>query len=298
METLTACPVCNAEEFTAYGQRKDYLVTQQVFDLAQCENCGFVYTQPRPDEKSIATYYKSADYVSHTDSKRTFFEFLYARIKRYMMGKKYHIINKLTSNKSKKLILDYGCATGDFLMYLQSKGHKVMGFEPDKDAREKAIRKGVTVTGRIEDLDNPEYRNQVDVITLWHVLEHIHDLNSSLDLFHKLLRKNGVILVAVPEYKSYDAKFYGDDWAAWDVPRHLNHFEEKTLSALFMKNGFRLEKTFPLIFDAFYVSILTEKNKGNGVTGVIRAIMIGFISNIKALTGSVPWSSQIYIFRK
>lgn len=298
METLPVCPICNGGEFKAIGKRKDYLVTQNVFGLVRCQNCDFVFTQPRPDEKNISSFYKSDDYVSHTDSKRTFFEFLYARIKRYMMGRKHHVISKFISKNPNKLILDYGCATGDFLMYLQRKGNRVLGFEPDKGARDKAIRKGVTVTGRVEDLGNPEYSNQVDVITLWHVLEHIHDLNGSLGLFHKLLRKNGVIVVAVPEYKSYDATFYGDDWAAWDVPRHLSHFEEKTLSALFMKKGFRLERTLPLIFDAFYVSMLTEKNKGRGFTGIIRAIMIGLVSNIKAIRGFAPWSSQIYIFRK
>jgi SAM-dependent methyltransferase len=298
METLSDCPVCNTSEFQAYGQRKDYLVTKQVFSLVQCINCGFVFTQPRPDEKNIVSYYKSDDYVSHTDSKKTFFEFLYARIKQYMMGKKYRIIRKLTAGKTKKLILDYGCATGDFLIYLQRRGHKVLGFEPYTDAREKARSKGVSVTGRVEDLENPEYVSRFDVITLWHVLEHVHDLNTTINLFYNLLRKDGVIVVAVPEYKSYDAKFYSDDWAAWDVPRHLSHFDEKTLGVLFMKKGFRLEGTFPLIFDAFYVSILTEKNNGTGITGIIRALMIGLISNIKAFSGSVPWSSQIYIFRK
>lgn len=297
MDVINKCPVCDSLRQYDFGQSEDYLVSREVFTLVQCLDCGFIFTNPRPTLVDLPRYYKSDDYISHTDSRKSFFERLYGLVKQHMLRRKAKIINKLT-HKEKFRILDYGCATGDLLLYLQNKGAIGLGFEPDAGARNKAKLKGVSVLSDDKELLTDQYRGRFDVITLWHVLEHIPDLQTKVKMFSGLISENGVIIVAVPEYKSYDAKHYGFTWAAWDVPRHLNHFERKSLTMLFKKNGLALEKKYPLVFDSFYVSMLTEKNKHNGTVGMMRAFLIGFYSNFKALLGSRPYSSQIYVFRK
>jgi SAM-dependent methyltransferase len=297
MYVVNKCPVCDSERQLDFGQSEDYLVSREVFILVQCLECGFVFTNPRPALEDLPCYYKSGDYISHTDSRKSFFERVYGLVKRHMLRRKAQIINKLTQKK-KFRILDYGCATGDLLLFLQNKGAIGLGYEPDAGARNKANLKGVSVLSNDTELLTDNYRGKFDVITLWHVLEHIPDLQSKVKMFSELLGENGVIVVAVPEYKSYDAQYYGFKWAAWDVPRHLNHFERKSLTLLFEKNGFTLEKKYPLVFDSFYVSMLTEKNKHRRTFGMVRAFLIGFYSNFKALLGSRPYSSQIYVFRK
>ncbi|MBW6478671.1 MAG: class I SAM-dependent methyltransferase, partial [Bacteroidales bacterium] len=224
-------------------------------------------------------------------------EKVYGIVKRFMLSRKSLIIKKITQNKRYN-ILDYGCATGDLLLYLQNKGAVCVGYEPDEEARNRAKQKGVSVLSKDTELLTDPYQNRFDIVTLWHVLEHIPDLETKVQMFSGILGENGAIVVAIPEYKSFDAKHYGFKWAAWDLPRHLNHFETKTLTMLFEENGFIFEKKYPLVFDSFYVSMLTEKNKNSGMAGMLKAPVIGFYSNLQALLGSRPYSSQIYVFRK
>jgi 2-polyprenyl-3-methyl-5-hydroxy-6-metoxy-1,4-benzoquinol methylase len=297
MHVVNTCPVCGSTGQRVFGHSEDYLVSKEVFTLVQCSFCDFVFTNPRPTVEILPSYYKSEDYISHTDSRKGIFEKVYGIVKHYMLKRKYLIIKKITGKKRYK-ILDYGCATGDLLLYLQNRGAICVGYEPDEDARSKAKEKGVSVISKDYDLLTDPYRNRFDIVTLWHVLEHIPDLEAKVQMFSGILDENGAIVVAVPEYKSYDAKHYGFKWAAWDVPRHLNHFETKTLQMLFEKNGFIFDRKYPLVFDSFYVSMLTEKNKNSRITGMLKAAVIGFYSNFKALLGSRPYSSQIYIFRK
>ena len=297
MDIINNCPVCNSTGQTGFGHSKDYLVSNKIFTLVQCSGCDFVFTNPRPFVEDLPSYYKSDDYISHTDSRKGIIEQIYGLVKRFMISRKALIISRITKNIRYR-ILDYGCATGDLLLYLQNKGAVCLGYEPDESARNRAKKKGVSVLSRDSELLSDHYLNKFDVVTLWHVLEHIPDLQNKLGLLSGLLNENGAILVAVPEYKSCDAKFYGFNWAAWDVPRHLNHFENKTLIMLFKKSGFVFEKKYPLIFDSFYVAMLSERNMQKGVAGLLRALIIGFYSNCKALWGPRPYSSQIYVFRK
>lgn len=297
MDKLEFCPLCASKKLVFKGEAKDYLVSNQMFGLMECKVCGFVFTNPRPVLDKLGGYYKSADYISHADKPKDFVARVYVAVRNYMFRQKSAMLRSLKGGGDDVFVLDYGCATGEFLAFLNKKGFRVAGFEPDAEARQLAVDKGLDVRDE-KKLMNGALHGKVDLITLWHVFEHIPDFHEKIHLFDALLKKDGVIVVAVPEYKSFDARFYGLDWAAWDVPRHLNHFEEKTIRMLFEENGFKYMGKKPLIFDSFYVSMLTEKVKGNGFLGVVRGLGIGLISLMYGLLRKHPFSSQIYIFKK
>jgi predicted SAM-dependent methyltransferase len=207
-----------------------------------------------------------------------------------MLRKKLGWINKKFPSRGK--ILDIGAGTGDFLVEAKKSGWKVSGIEPDEKARLKAEEKGIKLSSSPENFK----ANKFDVITLWHVLEHVHDINSQIIEFEHLLKKNGLLVIAVPNFKSYDAQYYKEFWAAFDVPRHLWHFSQNSFKHIMGGTSFKQSDSKPLIFDAFYVSLLSEKYKAKK-SNFIKAILIGLKSNFKART-STEYSSIAYFFRK
>jgi SAM-dependent methyltransferase len=298
MEKLKSCPLCSNTLFVDMLSANDYLVSKQIFSIVRCEDCGFVFTNPRPISNDLGRFYLSDEYISHTDSKGSVLEKIYDVVRKYMLKRKLALINKHINTNTERLLLDYGCATGEFLMKAKTSGFQVVGVEPGDHPRAKAIAKGIEVFDSPEILFSGSYLNRISVITLWHVLEHIPDLHQTLRAFGRIIRDDGLIVVAVPEYNSYDAKFYKKHWAAWDVPRHLSHFNEETMVKLFELIGFKKVGIYPLLFDSFYVSLLTEKNLMRKFPGIIRAFIIGCVSNIVALLNLYPYSSQIYMFKK
>src|SRR5690606_4524097 len=247
-------------------------------------------TFPAPKLSEISKYYQSKDYISHTDSRKSIIDKLYHFVKKYMLRRKLSWINKKFEHKGR--ILDIGAGTGDFLLEAKRAGWKGSGVEPNEEARIKAESKGIEL---FENADNYK-SNKFDVITLWHVLEHVHDLRTQIIEFEHLLKKNGLLVIAVPNWKSYDAEYYKKYWAAFDVPRHLWHFSQESFRHLMAGTGFKQSDSKPLIFDAFYVSLLSEKFK-SGKSNLLKALLIGLKSNFKARTTS-EYSSIAYFFRK
>ena len=246
-------------------------------------------THPQPSLETLPKYYESEDYISHTDGKRSLFEKLYQIIKSYSLNKKVRLINSFHSQKGS--LLDIGAGTGDLLATANKAGWQITGIEPNEKAKTISISKGVSF---IENLDDSP-SHSFDVITMWHVLEHVPDLNKQIVDLKRLLKPNGTIIIAVPNYKSFDAKYYGAFWAAYDVPRHLWHFSKIAIEKLFAKENMKLIKILPMIFDSFYVSLLSEKYK-NGKMNFIKAFYIGFKSNIKAKR-NFEYSSHIYVIK-
>ncbi|MFY0712134.1 class I SAM-dependent methyltransferase [Seonamhaeicola sp. NFXS20] len=271
---------------------KDHSVSGEIFELIQNKEFGFLETYPQPAKEQLPEYYKSEDYISHTDSKRNLFEKAYHLVRMIALNKKLKLINSFrTENKS---LLDFGCGTGDFLQTAQKNNWVVTGIEPNEDARNIAnIKTNNSVFDSEQFFQLKE--NSFDVITLWHVLEHLPNLEEHVSIFKKLLKPNGVLIIAVPNYKSYDAKFYKQFWAAYDVPRHLWHFNKISISKLFSKISMKVEKIKPMWFDAFYVCLLSEKYK-TGKMNFIKAFLNGFVSNFKSFT-SKEASSLIYIIK-
>ena len=275
-----------------YLKVKDYSVSGEEFELIENPEYGFLETTPQPTLDKLPGYYQSEDYISHTDSKRNAFEKLYHLVRSISLKKKLKLINSFSSEA--KQLLDVGCGTGDFLQTAQQNGWLVSGIEPNEEARGIANSKTNKSVFDTEQLQKFESK-QFDVITLWHVLEHLPNLEDHIKSFKTLLKDNGTLLIAVPNYKSFDAKHYKEFWAAFDVPRHLWHFNQDSISKLVSKQKMDVVKTKPMLFDAFYVSMLSEKYK-TGKMNPVKGFWYGLRSNLKSLS-SKEASSLIYIIK-
>lgn len=268
----------------------DYSVSKQKFDLSIHPKYKYLQTVPKPSLYELEFYYETEDYISHTDRKSSFIDVLYHTIKQFTLNRKAKFINNLFHQKGK--LLDIGAGTGDFLITMIKKGWSCTGVEPSQKAIDKALTKNLYLLNNTENLINNSY----DLITMWHVLEHVHDLDNQIKDLDKLLKPSGKLIIAVPNFESFDASYYNNDWAAYDVPRHLWHFSKRSMKDLFSDYGFEIEEIKPMYFDAFYVALLSEKYKYNKVN-YLRAFYIGLKSNLKARK-NMNYSSLIYILKK
>jgi len=272
---------------------KDYSVSQEVFQLVYNEDYKMLETFPKPTKESLHKYYQSDDYISHTDSKRNLFEKTYQFIKRISLKRKLKLINAYVLNE--KTLLDIGCGTGEFLLTAQDNDWNIIGVEPNEKARSIANKKTNNQVFNIDKLSKFQ-KGSFQIITLWHVLEHVYDLNEHIETLESLLKHEGAIIIAVPNYKSFDADHYKEFWAAYDVPRHLWHFSQDSIEKLFNNFDMYVEEVKPMLFDAFYVSLLSEKYKSNKMN-IFKAFLIAAYSNLKAIK-TKEHSSLLYVIRK
>jgi 2-polyprenyl-3-methyl-5-hydroxy-6-metoxy-1,4-benzoquinol methylase len=293
---FSPCPICNKEDISTLLHTKDYSLTRKNFQIIQCAHCTLEYTYPAPNKEEIAPYYHFPSYISHTDTKEGLLNQIYHIIRNYTLTQKTNWVQSLFTGHKGQL-LEVGAGTGAFAHSMLKKGWKVTALEPDDGSRQKALKIYEINLLPIEELFQLE-KAKYDVITLWHVLEHVHDLNAYMNTFHSLLKPNGRLIIAVPNYTSYDAGFYKNYWAAYDVPRHLYHFSPLSMHYLAKKHKMSIVQKLPMWFDSFYVSLLSEKYKESGFLGIIRAFMIGCISNFIALHNSNRGSSMIYEIKK
>ena len=282
-----------ANKKQTYLTLKDHSVSKEEFQLLYNEELDMLETSPQPKGQKLAEYYKSENYISHTDTKRNLLEYVYHKVREISLKRKLKLINSFQSETKK--LLDIGCGTGDFLETALSHNWEVVGIEPNEKARQIANSKTNNAVFETEELSKLK-PNSFDVITLWHVLEHLPDLEMHTTLFKSLLKPNGTLVIAVPNYKCYDAIYYKNFWAAFDVPRHLWHFSKTSISELFKKEQMTLVKTLPMTFDAYYVSLLSEKYK-SGIMNPMKAFWIGWQSNRKA-KHTKEYSSHIYVLKK
>lgn len=265
----------------------DYSVSGEIFDLYRDEELDMLSTHPQPSLEGLAKYYENGDYISHTDSQRSLFEKVYHIVKQIALKNKLNLVNSLQPTKG--CVLDIGAGTGQFLLTAKQNGWQTIGVEPSDKARKRASNKGILFVDSTTQLQNHSF----DVITMWHVLEHVPDLNHQIKELKRLLKPSGTLIIAVPNFNSYDAKYYGKYWAAYDVPIHFWHFSKTAIQKLFQKQQMRVVKIRPLKWDSFYVSLLSEKYK-TGKMNWIKAFGVGLWSNIKA-KNNLEYSSLIYI---
>lgn len=289
------CPLCSSEKIGLQFSCNDHFLSRKDFAVFKCSSCDFVFTQDYPEENDIAKYYESDNYISHSNTSAGFSNKLYRIARSVMLGKKKNLITDATGLK-KGTILDIGSGTGYFAATMKKAGWMTKGIEINEKAR------NFSRSHFLLEIDSPDkisaYKaNSFDCITLWHVLEHFHDPFKYVSEIYRLLKPGAICVIALPNCNSYDAKHFNRFWAAWDVPRHLWHFNPATFRLFSGKAGLSLEKLRSLPLDVFYISMLSEKYKGSKfafLTGMVTALPFAFLS----LFIKKKSSSVIYILRK
>ena len=294
LEIIKKCPICDHTMFESFLTCEDSMLSHEHFQLKKCQSCSFVFTSPRPDKASLPAYYQSLQYISHTGKSAGPLDRIYIFARNFTLRWKTALIKE---HKSKIALLDYGCGTGEFLRFCQRERWEIAGIEPSADARQKAAQiTGINIASDLETFS----RQKFDVITLWHVLEHVSDLTNTISRLASLLKADGLIFIAVPNHESNDASHYKQYWAAYDVPRHLWHFTKTTMAALLHSADLKIKTIQPMKLDAYYVSLLSEKYiSSNHLSSLpfLKGTIRGFLSNWYARS-STNYSSLIYIVTK
>lgn len=261
LEEVAQCPVCHGTYFHQEFTGIDHTTTGESFHVKHCQQCSLGITTPRPTQNDAARYYQSDSYISHAGKSRTLFDAIYLFIRSLSVRWKYSLIKPYLGSHG---LLDFGCGTGSFLQEVSRHGHPVEGVEPSESARGIAA-KALAVAPSLEQLAPRKY----DIITLWHVLEHVYLLREILPQLKARLAAGGTLFIAVPNHQSPDARHYKELWAAYDLPRHLWHFNKQSMATLLQKEGLRVTKVIPMKLDAYYVSLLSERYKRSGQLGII-----------------------------
>tara|TARA_B100001540_G_scaffold315357_1_gene342407 strand:+ start:897 stop:1757 length:861 start_codon:yes stop_codon:yes gene_type:complete len=286
---MSKCKICNSHNVVKKFVVKDFFLTKESFVIKKCKECSFLFTDPVPNKFEIAKYYESSEYLSHNKNK-SIFSLIYSIIKKINLAYK---SKKIYKHCSPEKILDIGCGSGDFLKKMQQKGHVVFGVENNKKAFEMSKKITENVFSSINELS--EQKTKFDLITFWHSIEHIHDVTGFFKKCLFLLKEKGTIVIAVPNHESYDAIHYKKHWAAYDVPRHLYHFNKKSMSFFVQKFNLKISAILPLKYDSYFVSLMSEKYK-KSYFGLIKGFFVGFLSNLKSKGDN--HSSLIYIIKK
>lgn len=287
---IDQCPICESNNTKQILTAIDHLVSGDSFNIEHCNDCGFRFTNPRPDDQQLGKYYDSEEYVSHADEGNNLVNRLYKIARGFTLKSKLKLINKISKDKR---LLDVGCGTAHFLAYCQQAKWEINGVEPNDLAREQAQEKtNIQIHKDLSEINNGVY----NVITLWHVLEHLPNLPQTIDQLKTLLAPGGSIVIAVPNYEAYEEVKFKESWAAYDVPRHLHHFNQKSLGKLMQKHGLKIVETSPMWLDSFYISLLSNKQRYNR-NKFVDSFITGLLSNIYAIK-SRNFSSLIYLIKK
>jgi len=289
------CPVCKSERIEYKLNAKDHTVSNESFEIWECSECTLRFTQDIPAADFIGKYYQSQNYISHSNTKKGIINTLYHWVRSFTLLSKRNLIQKLTTLKTGTL-LDVGAGTGAFASTMQKAGWKVTGLEPDETARQNA-KEEYHIELQTSDQLYHQPSSHYDAITMWHVLEHVHDLHGYLNTFSRILKQQGTLIIAVPNYTSYDADVYQEHWGAYDVPRHLYHFSPHSMDILVEQHGMQVVAHKPMWFDSFYVSMLSEQYK-SGFNNIFTAFWNGWLSNWEAFSDTSKCSSVIYVIRK
>jgi 2-polyprenyl-3-methyl-5-hydroxy-6-metoxy-1,4-benzoquinol methylase len=291
METLKNCPACSGQKMTRVLQAKDYTVSKNTFDIVRCEACDLLFTNPRPEAEQAGYFYKSENYISHSNTQKGFINKLYHAVRNITLKQKTNLIQG--DQQGTKNLLDIGCGNGHFLHACQQRGWNTFGMELDPDTAARAASlTGQSIYPNLQAIPNDP---QFELISLWHVLEHVYEIDAYFEFFKKRITPSGKLLLALPNSKSFDARYFKEFWAAYDVPRHIYHFNPETIQSVAKKHGFKLVKQRGQIFDSFYIALLSHEYK-TGSKKLVASFFIGLWSNMLAYFKTGNYSSNIYIF--
>lgn len=291
MEKLSSCPACRETKLLPFLAAKDYTVSKETFEIMRCDACKLLFTNPRPNANEAGPYYKSENYISHSDSQEGIINKLYHIVRNFTLKQKTRWIEKERAGNLE--LLDIGCGNGHFLHACQKAGWKINGMELDPVTAKRAeTMLGIEIYPSLKEIPSDE---KFGLISLWHVLEHVYELDDYFKFFASRIAQKGVLILALPNAASFDAHYFKEHWAAYDVPRHIYHFEPSTIEFLAKKYGFKLKSTRGQFFDSFYISLLSHQYK-TGNKKIINSFIIGLWSNISAYLGKGNYSSNLYIF--
>ena len=293
--TYEECPACKSSHIQPCLETKDFTISRETFVIWHCNSCSLRFTQNVPTADAIGRYYQSNNYISHSDTKKGIINRLYHSVRNITLNQKRKLVQRATGLKTGSL-LDIGAGTGAFANAMKQANWNITALEPDETARSNA-KKNYDLNLRLSEELFYQKPESFDVITLWHVLEHVHELHLYLQAFQTILKKNGVLIIAVPNYTSFDADYYKEYWAAYDVPRHLYHFSPQSMKLLMQQFMFVVTEMKPMPFDSFYVSMLSETYQ-TGHNNYTNAFLTGLKSNLRAYGKPANSSSVIYIIKK
>jgi 2-polyprenyl-3-methyl-5-hydroxy-6-metoxy-1,4-benzoquinol methylase len=291
METLKNCPACGEEKMTRVLQAKDYTVSQNTFDIVSCVTCHLLFTNPRPEAEQAGYFYKSENYISHSNTQKGFVNKLYHAVRNITLKQKTNLIQAY--QQGTKNLLDIGCGNGHFLHACQQRGWNTFGMELDPETAARAA--ALTKQSISPNLQMIPEEAHFELISLWHVLEHVYEIDAYFEFFKTRLTPDGKLLLALPNSNSFDASYFNAFWAAYDVPRHIYHFTPETIQFVAKKHGFKLAKQKGQVFDSFYISLLSHEYK-TGSKKLVASFFVGLWSNILAYFKTGNYSSNIYIF--
>lgn len=286
------CPWCDSEKTQMHLWVKDLFLTNEAFEIHECLRCGLLFTEPRPKPEEIGKYYQSEEYYSHQENKKGLVPRIYEAVKSVNLKKKYKMATK---GLEPGRMLEIGCGAGDFLHTMEKHGWTCTGIEPSESAKEIATKKVKAKLLNPQEIDKLEDES-FDLITMWHVLEHVDNLKEEIKQLQRLLKKGGRLVLALPNFKSADAQYYKEYWAAYDVPRHLNHFCHESINNIFKTTDFKRIKTDKLVWDAYYISYMSEKYMNHSLP-LLKGAWKGLRSNCKARKNG-EWSSLVYILER
>lgn len=289
MLVVEKCPICASDLFRPLHRCTDTTVSHETFSIKVCQKCALGITSPRPEDDQLYKYYQSEKYISHSGQSKNVLGKIYLLARKFTLSWKKNIVSQYLA---KGRILDVGCGTGEFLSVMKQSGWNICGIEPSEIGRKKA-----EALTRISIYESLDYLNQsqFEAISLWHVLEHIPDIQHTIKCLRQQLTPSGKLFIAVPNYLSFDANYYKQYWAGYDVPRHLWHFSKQSMITLLKESGFKIITIVPMKLDAYYVSILSERNKNDStLKSFINGILFGAKSNLNG-KGKTNQSSLLYI---
>ncbi|MFA0961816.1 class I SAM-dependent methyltransferase [Roseivirga sp. BDSF3-8] len=289
---LEKCPLCKSGHFHNEMIVQDHMVSQEKFAVCKCDNCEIMFTNPRPERDNLAKYYESDAYISHTGKSYGLISPIYRLVRKYALRKKVKLVNRHAPKKAR--LLDIGCGTGHFLKSIAHDGWQASGVEVNDQARNIAVNQTPGIV--YPSIDKIPPKSKFEVITMWHVLEHVDNLEKTIQQLKELLVTKGILILALPNSYSYDAQYYKEDWAGYDVPRHLYHFNRDAIKHLSSEYKLKWKETYPMIFDSFYVSMLSEKYR-TGKPNYFKAFKTGLASNRNARK-TKEYSSLIYVLKK
>lgn len=289
------CLACGAADSSELYHAKDHLVSGKEFLIRKCNACGMGRTVDPPSENDAGAYYVSDEYISHTDRKQSISDYLYHLARSFMLGRKQRLVTSATG-KSAGVLIDIGSGTGYFPAFMKKKGWQTTGVEISESAmRYSADRFGLNAVSPAEVRDLPSAT--ADCITLWHVLEHLYRPDEWISEVSRMLKDDGKCILALPNFSSADAEWFGNSWAALDVPRHLWHFTPGSVQLFAERNGFSCERVLPLPLDLFYISILSYRNRGIS-PALIRGMITGVFLAVRSGFRKEKSSSLVYVLAK